>query len=305
MNQPIPLIILGGSDGQSGPVPDALHASEMLSGFKGALMLPSGRCLAAELINRYRQTGRFTEPILLGPPEIYSHLVDCEVVRVNGSLVNTLRRVWELIHERFDPGQPVAISACDILPTSNEIQELLADGYDRNPSCSFWWQIILAEPHAMGASDWKPRYGLRESAEGELRTAYPGHLVILRPAAIRMELLITFLGLCYRYRNLPIHRRLFPMLGRGLALLIGQDIRNLSRLQLPILTVTIPWHVLRAYREVRTGRFTIERFERHAARVALHRRARQRGSLVISPTDLTSFAKDIDSQRELDALNSP
>src|SRR5437870_5269488 len=66
----LPLIILAGSDRQAGPVPAGLHPEQLLRGCKGAHRLPSGRPLIAELVDRYRHSGRFSEPIVIGPEHV-------------------------------------------------------------------------------------------------------------------------------------------------------------------------------------------------------------------------------------------
>ena len=87
-------------------------------------------------------------------------------------------------------------------------------------------------------------------------------------------------------------------------MMLGEDLRNLGRGQLPILTVSIPWHLSRAYRELQTRSLTVPGLERHAARVLLHRRFRRSGRpVVISVSPILSFAQDIDTQAELDAIS--
>src|SRR5947208_9184596 len=86
----LPLIILAGSDRQAGPVPAGLRPEQVLRGCKGAHRLPSGRPLVAELIGRYRGSGRFADPIVVGPEHVYRGLIDCEVVHVEGNLADTL-----------------------------------------------------------------------------------------------------------------------------------------------------------------------------------------------------------------------
>jgi hypothetical protein len=74
-----------------------MSADQMLTGFKGAKLLPWGRCLAAELIERIRQTDRFCEPLMIGPRRIYGDLIDVPVVDVEGSLATTLQHAIEAI----------------------------------------------------------------------------------------------------------------------------------------------------------------------------------------------------------------
>lgn len=300
----LPILILAGSDQRPGPVGPGLTADAMLSGYKGALALPSGRCLAAELVERLRQSGKFADPLLIGPLSIYERLVDCEVIDVTGTLDRTLSRVMRLLQERFPPDQPVAISTCDILPTVEEINQIMESGYGPHAECHFWWQIVTAEPPTLGASSWKPRYGLRTVPGAPLLTVYPGHLVIIRPSALRLELLIGLLVAIYRYRNRPLKKRFLPMLRDGLLLLARHDFRNLRRGQLPILTVSIPWHILRAYLGIRRGTLTLPEFERHLAGTVVHRDFRDGMPFVISMTQAMSFAKDIDTLGELREVTS-
>ncbi|MCA9072966.1 MAG: hypothetical protein KDA84_28780 [Planctomycetaceae bacterium] len=302
MTAKIPLVILAGSDSRRGPLHEKLSADQVITGFKGALPLASGKCLAAELIDRYRQTGRFEDPVLLGPRAVYRDLVDCEIADVEGSLAATLQCLHAQAQQRWSNGQAIAVSACDILPTSNEIVELLETGYDPNPECQFWWQMIQSEPNALGASSWKPKYLIRKSPDQTPEPMYPGHLVIFRPEAIRMSLWIRIMALTYRYRNLPIRKRVLPMLVRGLGMLAAQDLRNLTRGQLPILTFSIPWHFLRAFKQHQKGTLSIPLFEEHISRVLLHRECRTANAVIVTLTKLRSFAQDIDSKQEYESV---
>ena len=275
----------------------------MLSGFKGAIPLPWGKCIAAELVDRLRMSGRFHDPLLVGPRSIFGGLVDCEIIDVEGSLVDTLRSAQRCISDRFCEAEPIAVSACDILPTAAEFGELLEHSYDPHDDCSFWWQMIVAEREELGASAWKPRYGIRRAPGESPQNAYPGHLVIYRPKALRTDLLIRLLTLAYRYRNRPIRKRVLPMLVRGIASLAIQDLRNLAAGQLPVLTLSIPWHMLRGFSEFRRQTLTVPGAEAHLARVLLHRRFRRRGDrpVVVALSHLLSFAQDIDAREELTA----
>lgn len=302
MSHAMPIFVLAGSDQRPGPVPATLEAGDMLSGFKGTLALPSGRCLAAELVARLRASYRFQEPLLVGPRAVYDQLVDCEIIDVSGTLVDTLWRLVEVAQTRFAEDEPIAAIACDVLPTAEEIDELLAAEYDPHAGCRFWWQWVAAEPQAMGASRWKPRYHIRRREGAPLETVYPGHLAILQSGAIRFNVLLSLLSLAYRYRNWTPRQRMPPMLVRGIGMMLGEDCRNLARGQLPILSVSIPWHLLRAYRELQTSRLTVSGLERHATSVLLHRRYRDaERPVVIATTSTVSFAQDIDTQAEFEA----
>ena len=193
----IPIIVLAGSDSRPGPVPRELEADDMLHGYKGAMPLSSGRPLVGELVGRLRASDRFDDPIVIGPRRVYEGHVDCEVVDVEGNLALTLEAVRELIRSRFDLSTPLALSTCDILPTSEEIDRLLAERYEPHAACSFWGQLIVAEPEQMGASCWKPSYHFLPDVGQPPANMYPGqpdyrtagsfaHPVDQPPAAARL-----------------------------------------------------------------------------------------------------------------------
>ncbi len=303
MPDTMPIFILAGSDQRPGPVPATLEAGDMLSGFKGTLPLPTGRTLVAELIARLRCCGRFSDPLLMGPRKLYSQLVDCEIVDVEGTLVDTLSSLIEIAQKRLAADDPLAVIACDVLPTPEELCELLSREFDPQADCQFWWQMVTAQPESLGASGWKPGYNIARQPDVPPEIAYPGHLAILRPSAIRFEVLLRLLSLAYRYRNWTPSRRMPPMLVRGVGMMLLEDTRNLRRGQLPILTASIPWHLLRAYRELQTHRLTVPGLERHAARVLLHRQFREaERPVVIATTNIVSFAQDIDTRAEFEDI---
>jgi hypothetical protein len=258
--------------------------------------------LAAELVARLRSTGRFCDPLLVGPRRVYEDHVDCEIVDVEGTLPSTLHSVTETVRTRFAGDAPVAVISCDILPTATEVNELLSAEFDPHDDCHFWWQWVAADPQKLGASAWKPRYVIRASPDGELETVFPGHLAIFRPEMIRFEVLLRLLTLAYRYRNWTPRQRMPPMLVRGVGMMLLEDLRNLRRAQLPILTLSIPWHLLGAYRDLQKHRLTVPDQERHVAGVLLHRRFRHaERPVVIALTRILSFAQDIDTRDEFAA----
>ncbi len=305
MPSPLPILILAGSDRRSGPLPPGMTREEMLSGFKGARPLPNGRCLAGELIERVRDSGPFADPILLGPQQVYGDLVDCEVVSVEGNLPMTLAVLRDLLRHRFDPLAPVAICACDVLPAAEELRELMRTGYEPMAGALFWGEFIVAEPTDMGASSWKPAYAFRPTPSDAPLNMYPGHLFVVRGGALRMRLTNHLLQLAYRHRNLELRKRLRPMILRGLGRLIIEDFRNLFRLQAPSLAVGIPYHCLRAYRKYRRGELSVADFCNAVAQLLLHRDYRRAATfppVQFALTPLVSFAKDLDTEVEMQEL---
>jgi hypothetical protein len=332
----LPLIILAGSDRQPGPVPAGISPQQVLRGYKGAHRLPSSRPLVAELVDRYRQSGRFSDPIILGPEQVYRGLIDCELVHVEGNLAATLACLRELVRSRFHPENPVALSTCDILPTADEIRQLLAESYDPHAASCFWGQVIEARPEELGASSWKPSYHLKREVDdvaGSLRGAstcqtpaplpltpalspegrgseldvYPGHLVIARPAALRIRLTNHLLKVAYRFRNRDMRWRHLQIVAHGLGRLMWEDFRQLFTGRLPLLTFSIPYHGLRAYYLWRRGELTLRGFENAIRRTFLHRRYQQHNEgrpVVFARSRILSLAKDIDTVAELAELGA-
>ncbi len=307
MSGRIPILVLGGSDVEPAAVPRGLSADQVLTGFKGALPLPSGRCLAAELIERIRASGQFEEPLLVGPRGVYAPLVDVTILDVNGNLAHTLQRTTDAFR-RYDAATPVAITSCDILPTAADFRQLLDEGFRPHQEALFWTQMVEGSASAMGASAWKPAYQLRPRPDAAPLRVYPGHLVIVRPHALRMELTIYLLHLAYRYRNRELRQRRLRMIARGLGRLLWEDMREVLRLQPPTVTTSLLAGSLKGFRNYRRGEATIGEVERTIASAFLHRVARNHGParpVVFWLTHLVSFAKDIDTVDELAEVTAP
>jgi len=303
MKDPLPIIIFGGSDAHRDTIPEGFTAEDMLSGVKGAVQLPSGRCIAGELVQRIRESGRFKDPILIGPRDAYEGLLDCEIVDVQGNLLATIAAAQAALEKRCDLSQPVAISACDVLPARDELRQLLEEAYDPNAACALWWQLVAADPSELGASGWKPSYRIAPAVGEAPLTLYPGHLVIMRPAALRLEVYKRFLTLAYRYRNRGVYERAIRMTLRAVGTLIAEDLRILASLHLSGRTFSVPYLVFRGYRKLRARKLTVADLETMAVKAivepAFQRRVKKR-PIVFSVTRIQSFAKDIDTRGELE-----
>ncbi|MHB8971695.1 MAG: hypothetical protein ACYC3X_12040 [Pirellulaceae bacterium] len=302
----LPIIILAGSDSRPGDAPAGVPRDAVLAGPKGTLTLRSGRCLAAELIDRVRASQRFGEPLLLGSRSEYAGKVDCEIRHVEGSLLQTLRELAKIVQERFAGEQPFAVTSCDILPSAADFRQLLDRNYAPHAAAMFWWQMIESQPEAMGAGAWKPYYRLPPDVGQEPRSLYPGHVVIARAGALRFPLMNRLLQLAYRYRNRVLEKRYVGITWGGLGTLLAQDLRNLGKLQCPMLTLQIPYVGLRAYFRYRRGQATMRDVENFLAKAFVHRgyqRAAGGRPVVIAISPLAAFAKDIDTRAELDELD--
>ena len=185
MPERLPLIILAGSDAKHAFLPPGRQAADMLQGHKGTIELAGGQPLVGALIERFRQSGRFQQPIVVGPARIYAQLpLDCEVVNSEGGMSRTLETAVKVLTTRFASDSPVAFSACDILPTAQELSTLMGHAYDPVAGSVCWGQLVSATADQMGASSWKPAYAFSDPAGGTMNL-YPGHLVVVRPAALR------------------------------------------------------------------------------------------------------------------------
>ena len=263
---------------------------------------------------RIRASERFAQPLLLGPRQCYEGKVDCEVSHVEGTLIETLRHLTDVMQSRFGGPQPIAVTPCDILPTVSDFQRLLDEDYAPHADAMFWWQLIEGQPGAMGAGAWKPSYHLPASTGQPPLSLYPGHLVIARTCALRFPLMNRLLELAYRYRNRVLENRHIGMTCRGLGTLLTQDLRNLAQLQVPLLTFQVPYLGLRGFFRYRRGKATLRDVENFLAKSLLHRRFHRAASgrpVVISISSLLSFAKDIDTRgtrrngRQAHACDSP
>ena len=302
MPKRLPLLILAGSDPLAGPAPEELTQNDMLSGFKAVYRLPSGIPLIRELINRFEASGRFEQPIIIGPRRVYENVVDCEIMDVEGSLATTLRRTYTFTSSRFDSLDPIAIAACDILPTADEIRLLLETNYDPNEDSQFWWQLVEAEPSALGPSGWKQSYRLRPEENQPLKNLYPGHLVIARVGALRMRVINSVLQIAYWYRNRDLRTRYIQLAGESFRRLLVEDMRSMTSLRLPLFSISIPFRGLVAYYKFLREQLTLREFEYHVLKTIVRRtfqHSAQNRPVRFTVTPILAFAKDIDTKAEL------
>jgi hypothetical protein len=307
MTRRLPIIVLGNSDARPGASPEGVPRTALLTGPKGTIRLRSGRCLAAELIARIRDSQRFEDPVLLGPRDWYRGQVDCDIQHVEGSLIHTLRELMSTVRQRWSWDQPFAVTSCDILPTAEDLRELLDRDYAPHADAIFWWQMVEADPERMGAGAWKPGYMLPVRQGETPRRLYPGHVVIARAAGLRFDLMNRLLELAYRYRNRLLEDRYLGIMCGALGTLLRHDVRELVRWRLSSLTLSIPYFGLRGYYRYRRGRATLGDVEHFLAKAFVHRttlRQAQGRPVVITISQQLAFAKDIDTYAELAELQT-
>ena len=136
-------------------------------------------------------------------------------------------------------------------------------------------------------------------------TLYPGHLVIMRPEALRLEVYNRFLMLAYRYRNRGVYERAIRITLRAMETTMAEDLRTLASLHLSGLTFSVPYLVFRAYRKLCAGTLTMHDIETLVAKIIVQHAFQRRvgkQSIVFSVTRIQAFAKDIDTRAELEEV---
>lgn len=303
MSARLPIIILAGGNDRLETIPRGFAADDVLRGFKGAVRLPSGRCIAGELIQRMRESGRFEDPIVVGPRRVYGDLVDCEIADTTGDLPATIAEFTSLLTRRY-PGRPVAVSACDILPTAEDFRALLDESYFPHAGSGLWWQLIAAEPEEMGVSGWKPSYRMRLAPGEPLLNLYPGHLVILRSDAVRLDIFNRFLMLAYRFRNRSVYERVIRITLRAVGLWLADDMKRIGSLRWPGRIVAAPYGIFRTYLRYSRERLTVLDLAAELTRQIME--PRRTGGfdhpVAMVVTRIRSFAKDIDTRPELEEI---
>lgn len=303
MTDPLPVLVMAGGNDQVETIPEGVAPEDVLKGFKGAVRLPSGRCIAGELVQRMRDSRRFEDPVLVGPRRVYGDLVDCEISDTTGDLLANIQRFATLLTERY-PDRPVAVSACDILPTAEEFRALLDEGYGPSAGSGLWWQMIAAEAEEMGVSSWKPSYRMRPARREPLLNLYPGHLLVLRANAVRLDWFNMFLMMAYRYRNRSIYERMIRIILRAVGLWLEEDWRLLRNFRCPARTLAAPYGILKTYLRYSARRLSVPDLAAELSRQIMVRddAGNMPHPVAMTVTRIRSFAKDIDTRRELEEV---
>jgi hypothetical protein len=299
----IPVTILAGSDRRPAHLPEGTSELHPLMSFKAARLRPGGRPLIVHLVERLSGVSGLGPVLVAGPARVYEPLVPgVRVLDTDDTVGVNLRRAIE--RHVASAGGPMAILACDVLPDSAELA-LLRERYERDAPCALWMPFVRvpADPRALGAFAWKPTYRLRQADGAEPVRILPGHLGIVEPAALRLNLLYRLLDLAYRSRNRSIAARRLVMVRSLLASLVLRDLLELARLRAPRFTAEIVGSGLRLARELRAGRLALDELERLTGRILLHR-AHAGASVRLPVTDFVSLAEDIDTEEEARELET-
>lgn len=306
MQRKIPLIILGGSDASPAELPPDGRDKHPISGAKGIDIRIGNRPLVDVLIERM-EASRFFGPIVIaGPAQAYrASKSGAEIIDTDGSFGANIEAGVEEIRRRF-PGAQIAMATCDILPTTEEISELMNDYWSHAP-CDLWFPLVRTDQKdALRESDWKPRYGIPPEPGAKPVSVLPGHLTVFDPEAMRLQFLYHLFDLAYRTRNRPLRFRRTYVLRGVLGNLIKQDLLHLFGGRLPTLT----WDCIGrmgAVNRLRQGELSHPELEENV-RILFSRRPHRKKfpnrRLRMPLVKTLSIAQDIDTVEEARALGA-
>ncbi|NIM01004.1 MAG: hypothetical protein GTN89_08885 [Acidobacteria bacterium] len=297
----IPIIILAGSDGRPGQLPEGVDEVHSLSGLKGADLRIDGIPLVNNVIQRIRASESFGPVYLAGPARVYRSICpEVDLVDTNADFGTNIDRSLRSVQARH-PGEPVAFITCDILPEAETLDAMAAD-FRRAAPCDLWYSLVRVppDPRELGASAWKPRYFVRPARGQKAVEVLGGHLVIVDPPALRLDFVRRLFSHVYATRNRTLAYRRSMVLFRMIGSLLVEDCRRLLTLRWPDITwVTVRAGVHGASRLGR-GRITLTQLERVLSDLLIRRdRTRKTGCRVRVPlVDQLSLALDIDTEEE-------
>lgn len=304
----IPLLILGGGTRKAVELPPTGRGSHPLTGCKGVDLRIDGRCIVDIIIERFASSGAFGPFYVAGPADAYRAAGTSAVLIDSDAGVGRNLKVGIEAVRRRHPGEPMAISTCDILPDAEELGRLL-EHYNGHAPSDLWFPVIRApaDPAELGASAWKPQYSV--IARGEKRPAQilPGHLTIFDPDALRLDFLYRLMDLAYESRNRPILVRRAYILRKLLLTFLEQDLRHILQLRLPTFTWDVVRHGTVAARKLKDGIITQDELEAAIRSMCVRRRHRKRHperSIQIPVMSALSLAWDIDTQEEAAAIGA-
>jgi hypothetical protein len=273
-----------------------------LSGAKALDVRVDGIPLIDIVAQRALESGAFGPMYIAGPSRFYgTRRGTAEVIDTEGSLSHNIRVALAEVTRRH-PDEAVAFATCDIVPRITELQQAMAE-YARSAPLDVWYPLIAVpkDAAALGASAWKPRYCVIPAPGSEPVPVLPGHLLVLRPGVLRLDLVLRGFELAYRTRNRPVFYRTFMIVSGLLGLLLLADLRRIVRLRPPTRTLGALYHALCLAWRLWRGNSTLEGLAEpvRAALIDLDHRRRhpeQAGRFVILPA--VSLARDIDTREE-------
>jgi len=289
-----------------------------LAAYKGAALCIAGEPLALLLARRLLRSGGFGPVTIAGPERIFGpriaelwdsgHGPAPTVIDTDSTVAMNLKAA--IAHHEVHHDGPLAILACDVLPTVAELVELRARFETARP-VGLWLPFIQSppDPEELGAFAWKPKYRIvpadpaREGSEAV--PILPGHLGIFKPGRLRLRLLFGLMDAAYRTRNRPMASRRWAMLWRVSGSLLMADLLQLLRLRPPTRTVSVVSAGLRISAALRSKELRAADLERIVGDVFLHHEYRKLPRPITLPIlDTLSLAEDIDTEEEAADLSA-
>lgn len=300
----IPIIILAGSDGRPSELPSGANVGKLLSGIKGADITIDGAPLVCNVVQRIYAARSFGPVYIAGPARVYRSICpDVELIDTNADFGTNIDRALRIIQARH-PGDPAAFITCDILPEPETLDAMAENFRDAFP-CDLWFPVVRVpeDPQQLGVSAWKPRYRLIPAPGQQVVEILGGHLVIVQPAALRIDFLRRLFRHVYATRNRNLAYRRTVVVSKMIGSLLAEDFRRLLSGRRPDVTWTTVRAGVSGASKLGRGRITIPQLERMLADVLIQRdRIRKMGRCVrVSLVDQLSLALDIDTEEE--ALN--
>jgi hypothetical protein len=296
----LPLVILGGSDRRAATLPEAAAGKHPLTGYKGVDVRLGGRPLIEVVADRFLASGAFSPVYVAGPEPVYRGLAPgAALISTDGSFGRNVKVAMDRMRAAH-PGARIAFTTCDIVPDPADLvvvtERLAADA-----PADAWFPLIPVRGGAagLGASAWKPSYQVRVG-DGSQRVL-PGHLVVVRPDAIRWDFFDRLLDEGYGTRNRGVLIRRTLMIRRLLGALVRSEVRSVAAGVVPTLTAALFRIALWGARGLAAGTLSQEDLERLTDPLFVdpaHRRAHPEGRFRLPIVDAPSLALDIDTEEE-------
>jgi len=311
--EPIPITILGGSDRTRSRLPDAGRRLHPLAAYKGAALRMDGVPLALVLAKRLLASGGFAPVTIAGPKRIFEPLIESlwhdeaplRIIDTDSTVARNLQRAI-VDHESHHEG-PLAVLACDVLPSTEELRQLRSDFESARP-VGLWLPLIASptDPTRLGAFAWKPKYRVVPVLRGTTPIPIlPGHLAILKPGRLRMRLVTSLMDAAYRTRNRPVASRRWAMLWRVSGSLLWADLLQVLQLRPPTRTLSVVLGGLRISSALHAKELDARDLEHMLTDAFVHQRWRKLDRPVQLPVlDCLSLAQDIDTEEEAAALSA-
>ena len=295
----IPVTILGGSDRKPGSLPDSGAGLHSLATYKGLAIRVTEKPLVAHLVERLTAAPGFGPVTIAGPARLYARVgLEARIVDTDGSVARNLRAAIEA-----HGSGPLAVMACDVLPTAEELGELRR-AYEAEPPCALWFPFVRVpeDPRELGAFAWKPEYRVRVDGEPGAVRILPGHLGVFDPEELRLPLLYRLFDAAYRTRNRSVGYRRAVMLRTVLLSLLARDVGRAVCLRLPDRTLRIVGSGTRLARALRDDSLRLDELERLIGRIFLRERIGSERGVRLPLVDVLSLAEDVDTEEEALAI---